>query len=121
MDQKGKRSTLGVTVRAHDIKEKDGGIVACLRSGGIIPFVRSNVSQCTMTFDPCNNLFGQAISVWDKSRSVGGSSSGEGGLLSAFCTPLGLGTDIGGSVRIPAEFNGIVSLKPCFQRFSTSR
>ena len=76
MDQKGKRSTLGATVRAHDIKEKDSGIVACLRSGGIIPFVRSNVAQCTMTFDPYNYLFGKAVSVWDKSRSVGGSSGG---------------------------------------------
>lgn len=76
MDQKGKRSTLGATVRAHDIKDKDSGIVACLRSGGIIPFVRSNVAQTTMTFDPNNRLFGQAIGVWDRKRSVGGSSGG---------------------------------------------
>jgi Asp-tRNA(Asn)/Glu-tRNA(Gln) amidotransferase A subunit family amidase len=49
-DQKGKRSTLGVTARAHDIKEKDCGAVAALRQGGVIPFVRSNVSQTTLTY-----------------------------------------------------------------------
>ena len=63
-DQKGKRSTLGVTVRAHDIKEKDCGIISCLRTGGIIPFVRSNVSQTTLNWDPVNHLYGRSKSVW---------------------------------------------------------
>ena len=110
-----------MTVRAHEIKEKDCGIVACLRAGGMIPFVRSNVAQMTMTWETHNFLYGRSLSVWNKERSIGGSSGGEGGLLSAFCSPIGIGSDIGGSLRIPAEFNGIMSLRPCFQRFSTSR
>ena len=67
---------MGVTVRAHDIKEKDSGIVACLRVGGIIPFVRSNVAQTTMDWATVNHLFGRSKSIWDESRSVGGSSGG---------------------------------------------
>ena len=64
-DQKGKRSTLGCTVRAHDIKQKDCGIVSCLRTGGIIPFIRSNVAQTTMHWEPVNHLYGRSLNVWD--------------------------------------------------------
>jgi Asp-tRNA(Asn)/Glu-tRNA(Gln) amidotransferase A subunit family amidase len=49
-DQKGKRSTIGVTVRAHDIKAKDCGAVAALRAAGMIPLVRSNATQMAFTF-----------------------------------------------------------------------
>ena len=120
-DQEGKRSTLGITVRAHDIKEKDCGMISCLRTGGLIPFVRSNAAQATLSEAPYNHLYGWSKSVWNDRRSVGSSSSGEAGLLSSFCSPIGMGSDIGSSVRNPAEFNGITSLKPCSQRFSTSR
>jgi amidase len=119
--QKGTRATLGCTVRAHDIKDKDCRIIDTLRNGGLIPFVRTNVAQTTMTWETVNHLYGRSTNLWDSGRSVGGSSGGEGALLSAFCTPIGIGTDIGGSLRIPAEFNGITSLRSCFQRFSTSR
>lgn len=75
-DQKGKRSTLGVTARAHYIKEKDCGAISCLRQGGIIPFVRSNVAQVTLTFETHNNLYGRSISPWNPDRNIGGSSGG---------------------------------------------
>jgi len=68
----------------------------------MIPFVRSNVSQLTMTFESTNYLWGRSINIWNKARTVGGSSGGEAGLIASRCSPLGLGTDIGGSLRIPA-------------------
>ena len=102
IDMKGKRSTMGVTVRAHDIKEKDSGMVACVRAAGMIPFVRSNVAQMTMSAESYNLLYGRSLNVWNVDRNIGGSSGGEGGLISAFCSPIGIGTDLGGSVRVPA-------------------
>lgn len=110
-DQKGKRTTLGVTVRAHHILEKDCGLVTCLKDAGMIPFIRSNTSQTTFIFEASNYLFGRSLSLWDSKRNVGGSSGGEAGLISSLCSPIGLGNDIGGSVRIPALFNGLCSIK----------
>lgn len=77
----------------------------------MIPFVRSNVPQLGMIFD-CNNfVFGRSKNVWNVRRSVGGSSGGEAGLIAASCSPIGLGSDIAGSLRIPASFCGVHSLK----------
>lgn len=75
-DQKGKRTTLGVTAHAHDIKQKDCGAVASLRKGGVIPFVRSNVSQTTLTYESYNYLWGRSLNPWNTKRNIGGSSGG---------------------------------------------
>ncbi len=81
---------------------------------GFIPFVRTNVPMSCKTSDTNNNMFGYAINPWDESgrSSCGGSSGGEGGLIGSYCSPIGFGSDIGGSLRIPAEWNGLVTLKP---------
>jgi Asp-tRNA(Asn)/Glu-tRNA(Gln) amidotransferase A subunit family amidase len=55
-----------------------------------------------MSFECNNYLWGRSINVWNKERCVGGSSGGEAGLIAAECSPLGIGTDVGGSLRIPA-------------------
>jgi fatty acid amide hydrolase len=65
-----------------------------------------------------NPLWGRALNPWDKKRTPGGSSGGEAALISARCSPIGIGSDIGGSLRIPAEFCGIYSLKPSSLRLS---
>ena len=65
-----------------------------------------------ISFGSSNPIFGVTTNPLDKTRSPGGSSSGEGALLGNGGSILGLGTDIGGSVRIPAAFCGISSLKP---------
>lgn len=71
-----------------------------------------------MTYDSHNNIFGRAKNPWNQLRITGGSSGGEAALIAARCSPLGIGSDIGGSVRIPAAFCGITSLKPCTNRVS---
>jgi fatty acid amide hydrolase len=65
-----------------------------------------------------NFVFGRTLSPWSDRRTPGGSSGGEGALLAAHCTPLGLGSDIGGSIRIPAAFCGVAGFKPTAQRLT---
>lgn len=84
-------------------------------AGGII-FVRTNIPQLGMAFESTNNIFGRAQNPWDKTRSPGGSSGGEGGMLASRCSVVGIGSDIGGSVRIPSAFCGVYGLKPCMTR-----
>jgi fatty acid amide hydrolase len=95
-------STLGLSARSTKVCTSNGEIVQCFINSGMIPFVRTNVPQFLMTFD-CNNfLWGRSLNIWNRLRSVGGSSGGEAGLLAARCTPIGIGSDIGGSLRIPS-------------------
>lgn len=85
----------------------------------MIPFVRSNVPQLCMNYE-CNNLlWGKTENPWDRKRTPGGSSGGEGALVSSRCSPMGLGGDIGGSLRIPAEFCGVYTLKSTSQRITS--
>ena len=88
------------------------------RNLGLILFVRSNVPPACKTIETNNNMFGYCLNPWNRTRSCGGSSGGESGLVSAFCSPIGLGTDIGGSLRIPADFTGLVTLKCTNNRIS---
>lgn len=101
-DMKGLSSTIGITHRAFDLKEEDGVIVSAMKEGGLIHFTKSNVPQLAMIYDCYNYLWGRGVNPWNESRSIGGSSGGEGGLVAARCSPLGVGSDVGGSIRIPA-------------------
>lgn len=65
-----------------------------------------------------NEIWGLAHNPWKYERSCGGSSGGEGGLVASKCVPLGIGSDIGGSIRIPASFNGVCGIKPTSVRVS---
>jgi fatty acid amide hydrolase len=117
IDIKGMASSIGSTAR-YDFKQpEDGAIVQVLKKSGMIPFVKSNVPQLAMTFESTNNLWGRATNPWDNTRAVGGSSGGEAALIAGRCSPLGIGSDIGGSVRIPSEFCGVYSFKPSSLRY----
>lgn len=70
------------------------------------------MSQLGMIYESTNEIFGRAKNPWDKTRTVGGSSGGEGGLISVRGSPMGVGADTGGSIRIPSEFCGLCGLKP---------
>ncbi len=73
-----------------------------------------------MAWETSNNVFGTTCNPWNRKRVTGGSSGGEAALLASRCSPLGLGTDIGGSLRIPAACCGVYSLKPTTRRVSTA-
>ena len=85
-----------------DIKaEDDAAVVKILRHQGAIPFVKSNMPQ--IFWNECeNHMWGIAQNPWCPTRSPGGSSGGEGGLICSRSSPIGVGTDVGGSLRYPA-------------------
>jgi Asp-tRNA(Asn)/Glu-tRNA(Gln) amidotransferase A subunit family amidase len=83
-----------------------------MRAAGAILLGKTNVPDNCGDFDTTNLLFGPTRSPWDVSRSVGGSSGGEAAVIAAGGSPLGLGSDIAGSIRLPAHFTGIAGLRP---------
>nr|XP_014429314.1 fatty-acid amide hydrolase 1 [Pelodiscus sinensis] len=108
---KGHDSTLGLAKYLNKPAAEDSVIVQVLKRQGALPFVKTNVSQSLLNYD-CNNLlFGQTVNPRDHTKTPGGSSGGEGALVSSGGSILGVGTDVGGSLRIPAAFCGICALK----------
>jgi len=91
---------------------EDATLVARLRQAGAIPIVKTNLPDLLFAFESDNLLFGATRNPYDLSRTSGGSSGGEAALLAACGSPLGLGSDAAGSVRVPAAFCGIASIKP---------
>ncbi|CAD8158347.1 unnamed protein product [Paramecium octaurelia] len=85
------------------------------KSGGII-FAKTNLPQFGFSYESWNYLFGRSIHPQDPSRTSGGSTGGEGGLLAVNGSPLGLGSDSGGSIRIPSHFCGLYGYKPSAKR-----
>ena len=71
-----------------------------------------------MTFESVNHIYGRAKNPWNHNRAAGGSSGGEGAILAARCSVVGIGSDIAGSIRIPAAFNGVYGMKPSSGRVS---
>jgi amidase len=86
----------------------------------MIPFIKTNVPQFCIACETNNNLWGRTLNPWNQKRTVGGSSGGEGGAISSRCSFIGVGSDIGGSIRIPSEFCGLFGLKPSSRRISGS-
>ncbi|KAH0504303.1 Fatty-acid amide hydrolase 1 [Microtus ochrogaster] len=117
---KGQDSTLGLSLNEGMPSEGDSVVVQVLKLQGAVPFVHTNVPQSMLSFDCSNPLFGQTLNPWKSSKSPGGSSGGEGALIGSGGSPLGLGTDIGGSIRFPSSFCGICGLKPTGNRLSKS-
>jgi fatty acid amide hydrolase len=111
-DLTGTAATFGLSKRAAARATSDDPYVARLRSAGAIVAAKTNVAQLLIYSESDNPLYGRANNPWNLERSCGGSSGGEAAILGAGASMLGLGTDIGGSVRIPAAFCGISSLRP---------
>ena len=110
--QKGFPLTSGCIAWLDNIVEKDAVAVQLLREEGAIPFIRTNIPQVLSTSITTNHIWGETKNPWDTSRSAGGSSGGEAAVICSRGSPLGIGTDMGGSIRIPAAFCGIYGFKP---------
>jgi amidase len=91
---------------------RDAVLVARLRAAGAIPIARTNLPDLLFAFETDNLIFGRTNNPYDLSRSCGGSSGGEAALIAACGSPFGLGSDAAGSVRLPAHYCGIASIKP---------
>ena len=118
LDVKGYDSTLGVLANRHKPAQKDAVVVHQLRRAGCVFLGKSNVSQLLLYHESCNPVFGRTRNPFNADRGPGGSSGGEAAVLAAYGSPAGLGTDIGGSVRVPAHFCGVAALKPTVDRMS---
>ena len=95
-------------------KEKvfESEMVKELRSSGAVLYCKTSVPQSLMTGETVNNIIGYTTNPKNRNLSCGGSSGGEGALIALRGSPAGFGTDIGGSIRIPAAFNGLYGLRP---------
>ncbi|XP_065342069.1 fatty-acid amide hydrolase 2-B isoform X2 [Cloeon dipterum] len=109
---KGMSFTAGLYCRKDIRADGDAETVALLRAAGAIPLVITNTSEVCMWWESHNRVYGRTNNPYDTSKIVGGSSGGEACNLSAAGTPFGLGSDIGGSIRMPCFFNGIFGHKP---------
>ncbi|CAG9335227.1 unnamed protein product [Blepharisma stoltei] len=98
---------------------EDSFVVQTLKDEGAIPFVRTNVPQGIMAIESANEIYGRSDNPWDPDFTVGGSSGGEAGLIACRGSPIGIGNDIGGSVRIPASFCGVYGFKITPDRLSS--
>lgn len=109
---KGFDSTAGLASRCNKPFPEDGFIIKILKDHGAIPFIKTNTPQTLAHYYSDNWIWGLARNPKNASRIAGGSSGGEGGLVAMNGSPLGLGTDAAGSIRIPALFCGIYGFKP---------
>src|SRR5262249_22780760 len=91
---------------------KDDLYVARLRQAGAIVLGKTNVAQLLLFIESDNPVYGRSNNPWNLERSPGGSSGGQAAIIAAGGSPLGLATDSGGSIRVPAALCGIAGLKP---------
>src|SRR5450432_3392144 len=112
MDVAGMRCEAGTKLRAGHIAEKDAPLVTRLRHAGAIVLGVTNTPELLMAWETDNLLYGRTNNPWDLSRTPGGSSGGEAAAIASGCSAGGVGSDGGGSIRVPAHFSGICGLKP---------
>lgn len=108
---------IGYSKWVHKPFSKDAPIVALLRDAGALPFVKTNVPITLLSFESNSDVFGRTTNPHSKGFSPGGSSGGEGALLALGGSRLGLGTDVAGSVRVPAHYSGVYTIKASSGRF----
>ena len=118
VDRAGYDTTNGLVGHTEQPAQQDALIVSLLIEAGAVPFVKSNVPQTLMSFECVNPLYGRTVNPYHTAYTCGGSSGGEAALLACSGSALGIGTDIGGSIRTPAHYCGVYGLKPTSRRFS---
>jgi len=108
----GYRWEAGTRLRQGYIAQEDAPLVARLRRAGAIVLGITNTPELLMAWETDNLLYGRTNSPWDLARTPGGSSGGEAAAIAAGMSAAGVGSDGGGSIRVPAHFSGICGLKP---------
>jgi len=106
------RCESGTRLRAGKVATKDAPLVARLRAAGAIVLGVTNTPELLMAWETDNLLYGRTNNPWDLDRTAGGSSGGEAAAIAAGMSAGGVGSDGGGSIRVPAHFSGICGLKP---------
>jgi amidase len=114
IETEGIRSTGGATELEHHVPTKDAPAVERLKDAGAIVFGKTNLPRWSADLQTFNEVFGVTSNPWSLAHTVGGSSGGSAAATAAGFTSFELGTDIGGSVRIPSHCCGVFGLKPSF-------
>ena len=104
-------TTGGLSYRAGSREQKDAEVVRRLRAEGAIVLGKTNTPALCFCQETDNKHYGRTNNPWDITRTAGGSSGGEGSLIASGGAAVGIGADIGGSIRFPAHFNGVVGFK----------
>jgi len=112
VDVAGLRCEAGSRLRAGHVPEIDAPLVARLKQAGAIILGVTNTPEMLMAWETDNLLYGRTNSPWDLDRTPGGSSGGEAAAIASGMSAGGVGSDGGGSIRVPAHFSGICGLKP---------
>ena len=119
-DMAGLPTTCGSRFFADRKAASDATAVARLRGAGAIPLGKTNTPEFLSNYESDNFITGRSNNPWDLARTPGGSSGGEAAAISSFCSAGGIGSDGGGSIRVPAHFCGIAGLKPTPGRVSAA-
>jgi len=108
----GLRCESGTKLRVGHVAAKDAVLVSRLKAAGAIVLGVTNTAELLMAWETDNVLYGRTNNPWDLGRTPGGSSGGEAAAIASGCSAGGVGSDGGGSIRVPAHFSGICGLKP---------
>lgn len=115
---KGQHSTIGlVSFLSHPPATEDSPIVKILRDQGAVFYVKTNTPIGAFNIVTFNNIFGKTVNPFNRKLASGGSSGGEAALVALKGSPLGIGSDLGGSIRQPSSFQNLFALKPSSLRF----
>ncbi|KAL2783508.1 amidase signature domain-containing protein [Aspergillus keveii] len=118
----GTQATIGFTAYLDQLpSDENSCLIDMLLDLGAVRYVKTNVPQTMMTADSENIIFGRALNPWNTTLTAGRSSGGEGALIALRRSPLGIGTDVAGSIRIPALCCGLYGFKPSACRIPNSR
>ena len=112
IETKGLRTTFGSLIMQDFVPSEDAVVVERLKSAGAILMGKANTPEYAADITTTNSIFGITRNPWDLNVTAGGSSGGTGAAVAAGMATLGVGTDLGGSIRTPAAFNGIAGLRP---------
>jgi amidase len=110
----GLRSTGGAVELQDFVPETDATVVETVRAAGAVVFGKTNVPRWSGDYQTTNEMFGTTNNPWDPTRTPGGSSGGPAAAVAMGFTPFEIGTDIGGSIRVPSSFCGVYGHKPSF-------
>ncbi|KAI8648980.1 Amidase domain-containing protein [Fusarium keratoplasticum] len=114
----GLNTNAGFVAWVNNLSTQDANIIASLRKLGAVVFARTNQPQSLMHVETSNNIYGATVNPMNRKLTAGGSTGGEAALMAMKGSPLGIGGDIGGSIRVPASLNGIYGFLPSPGRIS---
>lgn len=118
LDTAGIISTGGTQGRAYFVPEQDATVVARLKEAGAIVLGKTNTPELTLAYETDNIVYGRTNNPYDPSRTCGGSSGGSAAILAIGGSPLDIGSDTGGSLRVPSHYCGTAAIRPTSGRVS---